>query len=760
MDAFGRSDLRGEVNPYPSSAVAQIADAGSTSFTIPTVAVRRANNTMDAYLAAVRADPRRASGQVLAIVGEYGTGKTHLAAHLIRHAGTTLDGALQSVHLNAPPDTFVSLYLAFAEKLDQRREIVHEQVRSLYAEIVAEDLRSSAATAPLADSLRAGALDPVALVEGFGLMETEFLRRLQEHLREITDNVGFSRALTLLLRGGFEAAVWEWFSGRPPSEVLRERGITWSITGSETTALQAMGVFALLIGHGAHPFVMVIDELDQLLTAAGRPDEAIDAFKEMLRVFAASNTFLILAGLPDLLTSMRKDVRDRISEQITMTGLTSAEVQDYIVARQRGHLEPFTEQTVAHLVDLTNGVPRAVISLCHRLWRHARDHHTVVTTDLVRRMAREYYNDNTGIQNVRAEIRQVLVDAGYDTYIPEHFLDAGSDSRVDYWVPVGPEDAGCAVILAEPLLDETDIAAVERRAQSIRAHRDCELLLVVLEPPPARFRQRLREAVGREPITYHRRAFLDQFALEFKAVATRLADRYPLEGSVALVTPHLMRLARRQTTTQQMLTMLVESVDELRGRSDQRLAAIHRELHEIQREVSTSVGEQQGGHLAVVAALPQAVIDLFDAAFTQVDLLTPTGELLRQAFQEDDAGRHAQQSVRARIPSAEIHQAIGVTTLLVSLIEAYGYTLAEWYRSVTQVPTARLTVRHRERLETVCNVFDAVFDYLPLYQLRRLRELVGATGPGRQQREAEDLLRDFTNRVRHELLTALAPLQT
>lgn len=757
MDAFDHLDPSGEVNPYPSSAVAQIADAGSTAVTIPTVAVRRAVNAMDAYLSAVRARPQEPTGQVLAIVGDYGTGKTHLASYLIRHAATNLAGAVQSMHLNAPPDTFVSLYRAFADKLAERREVVRERVRSLYAEILADELHASEATAPVAERLRSGRIDPVRLVEEFGLMESEFLRQLGDRLRQVTDNVEFSQALTLLLRGGFEDAVWEWFSGRAPSDVLRERGITKAITSSEANALQAMGVFALLIGHGTHPFVMVIDELDQLLTAAGRrADEAIDAFKEMLRVFAASNTFLILAGLPDLLSSLRRDVRDRITERVSMSPLTTAEVQDYVRNRQGGRLAPFTEETIAQVVDLTSGVPRGVISLCHRLWRRARDQRTSVTPAMVRQCAREIY-DAGSVQRVRAEIRQVLVGAGYDSFVPDQFLDSDPDSRVDYWVPVGHGDMGLAVLLTEPLLDETDVAAIEHRCRSIRAHRDCELLLIALEPPPGRFRARLREAVGREPLTYHHRSFTDQFAMEFKALATRLEERYPQDGPLASVAPHLSRLDRRQSATQHLLTVLSGSLEELRGRSDQQLAAIYRELHEIQREVSTAQGERRG-HIGVVATLPQPVVTLFDEAFTSVDLLTPARELLRRSFEEDEGGRDARQTVRAGIRTAQVHEATGVTALLTSLIEAFGYAVVEWYRSIAQPPGGGLTVRHRERLDTICQIFEVVYEYLPLYQLRTLRELVGYAGPGRQQREAEDILGDFSSRVRQELLTALTPV--
>ncbi|GIJ33027.1 BREX system ATP-binding domain-containing protein [Micromonospora sediminimaris] len=742
-------DLTGEVNPFPSSAVAQIADGASTVFTIETPAIRRALRAMDTYLAGRADDPRVPSGQVVAVVGDYGTGKTHLAAHLIRYATEQRSGGVQSMHLNAPPDTFISLYRAFADRLAQRRELVHDRVRRYYAEIVADELRASEATLPLAEKLAAGHIDPVRAVDRLSLFESEFLLQLRERLRQVTGNVEFSQALTLLLRGGFEDAVWEWFSGRPPADVLRERGITGTITSSETTALQAMGVFALLIGHGSHPFVVVIDELDQLLTAAGRhEDEALDAFKEMLRVFAASNTFLLLAGLPDLLSNMRRDVRDRIDEQIVMSPLTAVEVQAYVRNRQRGRLAPFTEQTLAYVAELANGVPRGIISLCHRLWRRARDQRSTVTHPMVRQEARELY-DSDGTVNVRDEIRQVLVASGYDNYVPGYFVGGTEDTRVDYWVPVGSQGAGCGVLLAEPMLDEFDLATVQQRGRAVRSQTDCELLLVVLGPFPDRFREQLLDAIGREPLAYRQRSFPDHFAVEFKAMAARLEERYTAEGPLATLSPQLARLDRRQSATQHMITLLTGSLDDLRGHYDQQLTAIQRELHEIQRG---GIGDRQG-HASVVTTLPQPVVQLFDDAFGSVDLMTSTRELLRRTFHEGESGRTARQSVRARIGTSQVQAATGVTALLNALIEAFGHALVDWYRTATSTTDGRLAMSHRERLDDLCKVFDVVYGYLPLYELRALREMVGYPGAGsQQQQEAEEVLSDFSARVHHELL--------
>ncbi|MER7168251.1 AAA family ATPase [Micromonospora sp. NPDC000207] len=746
MDAHA-PDPTGAVNPYPSSAVAQIADAGSSVVTIPTVAIQQATAVMDDYLAALRTAPRTPAGRVLAVVGEHGTGKTHLASHLIRHATDHLGGDLQWLHLNAPPDTFVSLYRALADKLTDRRDVVERQVRRLYADILAVEVSRSRVTAPLAESLLDGTLDPVAVVDTFNMMESRLLGQLRDRLREVTDNSEFARALTLLLRGGFENPVWDWIAGRPPAEVLRERGITSTLTATETSALQAMGVFALLIGYGPRPFVLVVDELDQLLTAAGRErDEALDAFKELLRVFAASNTFLIIAGLPDLLETLPRDVRARTGEQVVMTPLTVAEARAYVLRRQGNRLAPFTEETVTQVVELAHGVPRRVISLCHRLWGRSRDQGTEVTATMVREAARDLYGGLRG-NNLPAEIRQVLVGSGLDSYVPDYPLTESPDSRIDYWIPAGRDDAGCGILLVGPLLDEGDAAAVVTRAQTAHAHRDCELLLVVVEPVPEQFRARVREAVGREPLVYRQRSFADQLTAELKAMVGRLEERYPQQGPLVPVAPHLARLDRRQSATQHMVGLLTSALHELRVHNAQQFTALHRELHGLRPSTAGTPGSGTGPPFT---GLPDPVLTLLDRALTAADLHAPVGALLGRMFDDDEAGRTARQAVRVRIRNSQVHSAAGVAALLTELVEAFGRAVSGWYDEVRR--TGRPTVEQWERLEEICQIFDVVHEYLPAYQLRTLTDLTG--GPERP--EADGALGDLSSRVRDELRSALA----
>ncbi|GAB3139391.1 hypothetical protein GCM10027290_08500 [Micromonospora sonneratiae] len=761
MDGFESARTAADVNPYPSSAVAQLAEFGSNSVTIQTPAIREAVGAMEQYLSrGDQVDSHAPPGQVIAVVGDFGTGKTHLATYLMRYAARRRGSSVQTLYLNAPPDTFVSLYKTFIDKLHGRKEIVLSRVRQYYADIVAETLGRSDATAAVAEQLTEGKVDPVQVVRQFGLMESVFLQQLQERLRGITDNAAFSQALTLLLRSGFEDAVWEWFSGRPPAAILRERGITTSIIDSEATALEAMGVFALLIGHRRHRFVLVIDELDQLLTAAGREVAAIEAFKQFLAVFAASGAFLVLAGLPDLLNVLRRDVRERVGTQIKMSRLTAADAREYILARQDGRLAPFTDETIRYLADVVNGSPRGIISLCYHLYLRARDERGPVTHAMVRQVARDIY-DAGNAQDAHADIRQVLVAENRE-YWSAYLLGDARNTQVDYWLPVGSPDRGCAVLLTESLLHDEDVEAIRDRALAIRALRDCELLLVIVGRLPDRYLNDLTLAIGREPLSYVRRSFADVFRTEIKAMSDRLTEQ-PSEDPLDTLRLRLERFGRQQTNTQNLLGRLAGHLDLMRTASEQQLATIHHELHELRRAVPSGPGEPDE-YDSTDLPLPRDVSALFNQALASVNVLTRVEVVLRNAFkpEDDDRGTEARMAIRARLPRDDVQVAAGVATLLTALVETFSDAISEWYRSVAT--EQQLRAHDRDQLDTLCQLFDAACEHLPVYRLETLQDFIGAADhpalgeelPSGRPDDPQEILNGLSSRVRSTILSPFA----
>jgi KaiC/GvpD/RAD55 family RecA-like ATPase len=140
----------------------------------------------------------------LAIVGDYGTGKTHIAQDMLRQIAAEGNPNLHPLYLDAPSDTFLALYKErFLRKLD--RNTVLRRVDEYYADIVADELIKSKLTRPVAEALRKREISPDEVVRNFGLIESKFVRALAKKLKAVTEQSDFGTALLLLRRPEFQA---------------------------------------------------------------------------------------------------------------------------------------------------------------------------------------------------------------------------------------------------------------------------------------------------------------------------------------------------------------------------------------------------------------------------------------------------------------------------------------------------------------------------------------------------------------------------
>jgi hypothetical protein len=759
-------------NPFPSTPVAQISESGTDPVTIPTGAVREAFGCLDAYLAATPTpgtDPQTLPGGVLAVVGDYGTGKTHLAMALRRRAQERAGSAVRTIYLDAPAGTFSALYRRFLGELD-RTEIRH-RVREYHAEILADSLRASELTAPVADRLDDPAVDPVDLIARSGHLETMFLERLQERLRRITDNEAFSSALTLLLRPEFEAAVWEWLEGHPPDPVLAERGIVTPTTASETRALEALGVFALLFGHRRHRLVLVIDELDKILLASDRPEQdVVPAFKKLLQVSLGAGAFLVLCGLPDLLQALGEDTRQRFSRVVQMSPLTGEDVRWFIEQSQlrvnrQARLEPFTVDTVGYLVRIAGGVPRKVIRLCHQLYRRAQEQRTGVTYAMVRQVAREA--DFGSPREVRAEIRRVLVADGWP-YVRDHPV-GPEGQRVDYWVPVGGTGAGCAVVLSEAVLNKPDAEALSQRARAIHTLPVSETLLVVVGYLVPELVAPLAESFRTEPVVYEPGSFADDFAASLKAMIRRV-EQDSGEEPLAAIRDRVERINRQQASVHTLLEQLAVHQDTMRSAADRQLAALQQRLDAVSQALVARLGEGLATDPRARSRLPAELATLFDEPLPALDELGRVEARLREVFdasrQDSRQAMLARTTIRDRLQADQALLAVSVAALLHTLVGVFREAVEDWFGSYGTDSRGRLDPADRDRLGAVCRTFEAVVDYLPVHRLADLGsaadqpagqpDLIEAAVWSARRPDVREVLRTLGARVRVAALRAVA----
>ncbi|HEX6347282.1 hypothetical protein [Umezawaea sp.] len=693
-------------------AVARITDFDShdsPEVSIETDAIRQARSHVTSYLRA--SDGGDQAGTVIAIVGDYGTGKTHLAVQLVRHARAELSDPANAMYLDATAESFIELYRRFMHKVGLAG--VLSQVSDYYADVVAESLQSTGLTADTVEWLNTRDLQPEQVVERMGLMESALLRKVQAALRGVTENKDFGTALALLLRKGFEHSVWAWLTGGHPDQVLVERGITKPID-SEVAALEAMGVFALLFGGRRRRFVLVVDELDKIFSLDNQPQPStLAAFQTLLEVFAKAGACLVLSGLPDFRTVLGPSVRQRIAHTVTMAGLSKEEVAEFVQSAQGGPtLDPFTMDSIGYLTAVARGNARNVIRLCHRVFRIVDDEgpDALVTHEVVERAARELFGTLSS-DDIHGVVRRLLDASGYD-YYHDHLLGLGEESKADFWITYPGREGGCAVLVTQSLLDSDNVAEVRRRIASVKdAAEGAEVLVVVNGVLVEGAAIQVRELIGRDPLVHVERTFAEDFKALVGAVGNLLAG--PADGDVVTaLRQRLEVVARQQSSIYGFIEQLTEHVDSARGSTDRQLAAI-------QRRLATLPGEG-GTERSTRSALPPDVEKLFRDAVDVLEELTQLDVMLTEAL--EPAEDETQEAVQRRLRSIDYREAAGRAVMMQRSVQSFRASVAQWF-GTEAAGGAAPTAEAEDRLDQVCRAYDGISEYLPVFGLDPLFEL-------------------------------------
>ncbi|MEU8239470.1 BREX system ATP-binding domain-containing protein [Actinoplanes missouriensis] len=567
-------------NPFPAAAVAGPVSSVSaeTPLTIETEAIKSARRHVLAYLTSAREDVRTSGqGTVYTVVGEYGTGKTHLALHMLNQISTTEDlDVVRLMYLDAPGGDVFTLYRdRFIPKLASLD--VNERVLEYYSDVVAEALSSSDLTAPLASRLAARDITADNVVQDLGLMESDLRRRLCERLRRITQREDFATALTLYPRPEFRNAVWEWFRGADPDAALIERGIKSKIQ-SEEDALAAIGVFALLYGHQGKRLVVVFDEMEKILFTSGldgRTARVTQALKRLFEVAHETNSLFILCGLPDFMEALPSDVRQRIDDVLWPGRLDTGNVTEYIQAVMTNafgvsEIAPFTKSGIGYLTELAGGNARAVVRLCYLSYARAVGERVEVDPPLIREVAREQYEAEHPV-DVARDIENVLTRSGWryerDVALKVPRARGRAGERVDFWLPIGDTGGGCAIVISPSVLQDGDVASLTKTFSRISTSQARRSFLLVVNGYLSEAKRPDLEAMYDRVLTRGTVHFTSALTDAVHALVTQV-DVHIREAAMTRVSDQLDRLVRQNIALQSSMDRMARQSSANEAMSD------------------------------------------------------------------------------------------------------------------------------------------------------------------------------------------------
>jgi Cdc6-like AAA superfamily ATPase len=769
MTVFNDSPVdANELNPFSQIAVARVMESERPDpVTLDTNAIRTATSILDGYLAGE-------DGAVVAVLGDYGTGKSHLVMRLLRHVRATApQDSVRYVYIEAPSSGFVEAYRRFIREL--RLDEVRDRVKRFYAEVVAESLGDSSLTKRLADRLRTGDADPVTVVERFALMENTLMGGLYERLRVVTSDSAFAVVLMLLLRPGFEKSAWSWLQGEAPDEILTEYGVQTGID-SDTAALEAMGVVALLHRIGDRRFLLVIDELDKVLSAATNPDAAVlNAFRTLLQVFHQAGAMLVLVGVPDFLEVVPSDARQRIGTPIRMPLLDADQTREFIrlsmkQAFGRQTLLPFTEDGVAYLVRLARGVVRQIVRLCFNAYRLATEAGVLVATPVVEQVARDELYLYTTDHEVREAVVAVLKRNGW-RYQVDHRLTDDPSSKVDYWIGTGGSERGYGVVVSGSVLNDEDVASLAAVASAIAAARGGEkgALLVVNGFLTPEVDTRLTDVFGTRPLMYGPPSF-ETALTDALTNASGFLTVPEGAGRVDPLRERIDQIQRQQASIHSFLEEVGVHLDRVGNRLERFAKVTDERFGALTDALTTPPAEESRRTAAELAMRPQELPEDVDRLFTGV--LAMLGDLdrfdmlLHDVFDMEDVSRYRtlRGTIRSSLRADGTVGAAGVAVLLRKTIVAFRVGVVGWYRRHADVH-APLGQPERDQLDTLCSTYDSIAEYLPPFHVLKLGDLVsptneehdpvGRTARREQQKLIRDLLDNLSMRVRQALLVSV-----
>lgn len=421
-----------KLNPFPDFPVVNLKGALDRvrKDTIATPAIVEARKSVVRYgqqwlERKVNAE-RPVEPMIIAVKGDYGTGKTHLLLDAAAQLQDTLGNDFQKISIFRiaclETDPLTWFRLGFAPELnpvDPMSERGLGPIPKLLLELYAEAGRTIAGNVKLTEGAVSRLIEkPEAirtlikeqLLNGAAVDE-EFDALLKRVCPEASDDV----------RRAFAATVWadtekpslHWLMGGSLEESQRKSLRLSEKPFNEDDAAQIIVALAAIHDHLKIPFVLMIDELEHLTfyDEAQHNSRNVTWLKRLVEQLAGCKILGFVSGHWSG-WAVRSDVLARLSQggTIEIVKITPDDLLRIVQARVSNLDEKaFDKSQAAHIVSISDGNIRRCLTICQMLFRQTNGFERQVTPEMVEQAVREIEQRLTpeaAISSIRALLKQ------------------------------------------------------------------------------------------------------------------------------------------------------------------------------------------------------------------------------------------------------------------------------------------------------------------------------------------------------------------
>jgi len=299
----------------------------------------------------------------LVITGKYGNGKSHT----LKYTRSNLRGRDDVIvgYVAQPGEGFLDIYREFMLDLgfDRVQRLAYEYLGS-----VANEETDAGPTGPT---------EMEELIDEGEVLLSELVPPTVQQLSDTTQFADFARAIVHMIHEGTNLYAWQWLTGEGIRYEQRKEMEIHSALDDDTTGVRAFTAFKkLLLDLGYTGIFVFVDEFESIARLTPKNEQTVLNSIRHLMDQNSHGLCLLFGCAPEIWQDVMSEYHafsERIGQEVALRPMDEDRLRQLLssyleTARQDGEgIEPFTDECLQPILQLSEGNVRQALSLCSRV---------------------------------------------------------------------------------------------------------------------------------------------------------------------------------------------------------------------------------------------------------------------------------------------------------------------------------------------------------------------------------------------------------